>query len=119
MPQTLGTIILSTPDTPDLAGSPTENAHSPLKSYIPQLSMRDIAIRVCSSEKTRFWVNGFSPPFASVAAAVACHYDESPKDAHVSIHTIAEVACYRLERTLLGCRGFHYGIRSPPSASSS
>ena len=35
----------------------------------------------------------------------------SSECAHVSILSIAEVACYRLERTLMGCRGSHYGIR--------
>ena len=50
---------------------------------------------------------------------LACHRYESSECAHVSIHSIAEVACYRLERTLMGCRGFHYGIRGSPSVFSS
>ena len=37
----------------------------------------------------------------------ACHYDASSECAHVSTHSIAEVACYRLERALMGCRGCH------------
>ena len=43
-------------------------------------------------------------------------YDESSECAHVSID---EVACYRTERALMGCRGFRYGIRGSPSVSSS
>lgn len=36
----------------------------------------------------------------------ACQYDESSECAtHVSVHSTAEVACYRLERRLMGCRG--------------
>ena len=31
---------------------------------------------------------------------MACHYDESSECAHVSIN---EEACYRTERTLMGC----------------
>ena len=42
---------------------------------------------------------------------------ESLECAHVSIHTIAKVACYRLERTLMGCGGFHYGIRGSHQCS--
>ena len=34
IPHTFGTMIFNTPLTPDLAGNPTENAHSPLKSYL-------------------------------------------------------------------------------------
>ena len=49
----------------------------------------------------------------------AYHYYESSECAHVSIHSIAEVSCYRLERTLMGCRGVYYGIRGSPSVSSS
>ena len=41
-----------------------------------------------------------SPPWR---CSCTCHYDESSKCADVSIN---EVACYRTERTLLGCRGF-------------
>ena len=33
--------------------------------------------------------------------------------------SIAEAACYRLERTLMERRGFHYGIRGSPSVFSS
>ena len=51
------------------------------------------------------------PPFglpAVFGGRQACHYYESSECVHVSIHSIAKVACYLLERTLMGCRGFHY-----------
>ena len=36
----------------------------------------------------------------SASIVMACHYDESLECAHVSIN---EVACYRTERTMVGC----------------
>ena len=39
---------------------------------------------------------------------VPAHYDESSECANVSTN---EVACYSIERALMGCCGFRYGIR--------
>ena len=41
---------------------------------------------------------------------------ESLESANVSTN---EVACYRTERALMGCREFRYGIHGSPSVSSS
>ena len=48
------------------------------------------------------------------------HYDESSECATARQHKVAEVACYRLERTLMGCadppskgcRGYHHQCSS-------
>ena len=60
-----------TPDTPLLAGSPTRNAHSPEKSYMPQEYMRDRHFWTPAALKTRSPVSGQTPPLASVEATTA------------------------------------------------
>ena len=50
-----------------------------------------------------------------VPSNLACHYDESSECAHVSI---SEVACYRTERTLMGCADpLRRGIGAPHQCS--
>ena len=46
MPNCEGLTATRPPDTPDLAGRPTRNSHSPEKSYIPQVAM---TVSTCSA----------------------------------------------------------------------
>jgi len=71
MPNCEGLTAMRPPDTPDLAGRPTRNSHSPEKSYIPQVAM---TVSTCSATAWSMAtdpVRGFTPPLASVAPMTA------------------------------------------------
>jgi len=59
------------PLTPDLAGKPILNIHSPEKSYIPQLNIIERQLRTSAALKIFSFVSGFVPPLAKVAAITA------------------------------------------------
>ena len=71
MPNCDGLTATRPPDTPDLAGSPTRNSHSPEKSYIPHVAMTvsTCSATACSMAVTP--VRGLTPPLASVAPMTA------------------------------------------------
>ena len=71
MPNCEGLTAMRPPDTPDLAGRPTRNSHSPEKSYIPQVAM---TVSTCSATAWSMAippVPGFTPPMANVAPITA------------------------------------------------
>ena len=65
-----GTIVITAPATPDLAGKPTFTANYPLQSYMPQLFITDKQFYTVSLPKICLPVNGLIPPFARVAATI-------------------------------------------------
>ena len=71
IPSLPGSTAKIPPETPLLAGRPTETSHSPAKSYIPHDAITLRTSRTTSSPTARSPVIGFTPPFASVAAITA------------------------------------------------
>ena len=59
------------PDTPDFAGRPIWNSHSPERSYSPFAASTASVSRATSAETTRSRVTGFTPPSARVAPITA------------------------------------------------
>ena len=71
IPSLPGSTARTPPETPLLAGSPTDTSHSPAKSYMPQEAITLRTSRTTSSPTARSPVSGLTPPFASVAAITA------------------------------------------------
>ncbi len=59
------------PPTPDLAGRPTRNIHSPDQSYMPHVAITVSTRLTLAADSARSPVRGLRPPLASVAAMTA------------------------------------------------
>ena len=62
MPSRPGSTARMPPETPLLAGSPTETSHSPAASYMPQVVITLRTSRTTSSASARCRSSGFTPP---------------------------------------------------------